>query len=72
MPASRNAVSTLDSSQRQARRPLSHVEEVIVEALVAGGIGLGTVGRVGKETQRRKRPSHRVSRVMKPYSTPLG
>ena len=34
-------MSTVESSHRQARRPVCHVEEVVVEALVAGGVGGG-------------------------------
>ena len=50
MPASRNAVSTLDSSRSPGAPAALHVEEVIVEALVAGGIGLGPVRRVAQRS----------------------
>ena len=39
--------------------PGPHVEEMIVEAPVAGGVGLGAVRAVAKKTQRRQRALHR-------------
>ena len=40
--------------------PRLHVEEMVVEALVAGGVGLGAMRRVAEETQRGQRAGDRV------------
>jgi hypothetical protein len=37
-----------------------HVEEVVVEAVVARGVGLGTLGASGEEAQRGQRAPHRL------------
>jgi hypothetical protein len=55
MPASSNVVSIRDNSHCQTRRPVFHVEEMIVESLEAGCVRLVVLRTIMKKTQRRQR-----------------
>ena len=57
-PAISSAVSIIDSSERQTRAPVCAVEEVVVEALVAGRLGAAALIAVAEETQRGEAALH--------------
>ena len=72
-PARSSAVSMVESS-RAVRAPAGlHVEEVVVEALVAGGVGLRALRALRRRSAAWPARARRVRRgVRQPRSTPTG